>query len=183
MRSWFLLSLIITLGLSAGCASTYDRVLATQPDGGIIMDLSEPYDVVFPAAVRVMHLNKERIAEADRRTGRIISLGLFESRAIFLRKLPKRGTRVELSATMSRRSLSPFPGGPNAFFIQLKEQILAYKITKAKEKQRSQKEVDPDLRRVYRPQALSPPVLICEDCAPTTRVPYGRTVIKKRGLP
>jgi hypothetical protein len=130
-----------------------------------------------------MHLNEERIAEAVQRTGRIVSLGLSETKAIFLNKLPKGGTRVELSASISRRADSAFPGGPNAFFTQLKEQILAYQVKESEGKQRSQNEIDPDLRRVYRPQPLTTPVFICVDCGPSIRIPYGRTVIKKRGLP
>ena len=156
----------------------------TQPDGGIARVLSHSYDVVFPAAVRVMHLNKERIEEAVQRTGRIVSLGLFESKGIFLNKLPDGRTRVEVSASISRRDISAFPGGADAFFSQLKEQIIEHENMKSRGERLSKNKVDPDFRRIYRSQQILIPVLVCPDCAPPSmRIPYGRTVIKKRGLP
>ena len=181
---FFIFFLLITASsILSGCASPYERVVATQPDGGISRDLNHSYDVVFPAAVRVMHLSKERIAEAVQRSGRIVSLGLFDTKGIFLKKLPDGRTRVVLSASISRRGTSAFPGGSDAFFIQLKEQIIEYGKKKALEERMSKKQVDPDLRRIYRSQQILTPVLVCPDCTSPSRIPYGRTVIKKRGLP
>ncbi len=183
-RIFIIFYLFISSSILSGCASSYERVMATLPDGGIAKVLNHSYDVVFPAAVRVMHLNKERIEEAVQRTGRIVSLGLFDSKGIFLKKLPGGRTRVEVSVSISRRDTSTFPGGGDAFFSQLKEQIIEYENMKVRRDRLSKKKVDPDLRRIYRSQQILIPILVCPDCAPPSmRIPYGRTVIKKRGLP
>ncbi len=175
--------LLISLILIPGCASRHDRVVATQPDGGISREIHHSFDIVFSAAVRVMHQNKETIEEAVRKTGRIVSLDPFISKAIFLRNLPNGATQVELSDSMSRPELDAFPGGPDAFFAQLKEQITEFEKLKERETRLAKTAVDPDLRTIFSPRKTSTQILVCPECTQKRRIPYGRTVIKQRGLP
>jgi hypothetical protein len=185
MVGWFgyFLLLLVTLVVIPGCTSRYDRVVATRPDGGISREIHHSFDIVFSSVVRVMHNNKETIDEAVQKTGRIVSLSPLISKAIFLRNLPNGATRVELSASMSRPEFGAFPGGPDAFFAQLKEQITEFEKKRAQRKQLAESQVDPDLRRIYLPQKTSTQFLVCPECVQQRRIPYGRTVIKQRGLP
>ncbi len=182
-RYGYFFLLLITLVVTPGCTSRYDRVVATRPDGGISKEIHHSFNIVFSAAVRVMHQNNETIDEAVLKTGRIVSLGPFISKAIFLRNLPNGASRVELSASMSRPELDAFPGGPDAFFAQLKDQITEFEKKWAREKRLAKTKVDPDLRRIYSPQKTSTQIIVCPECTRQRRVPYGRTVIKQRGLP
>ncbi len=152
MRSRILIFLntLLALGALSGCASSLDRVAAMRPGGGEARIFSHAYDVVFPAALRVMHLNNEKIEEAAPATGRIVSLQPFGSRAVFLTKLPGGQTRVELSASMLLWRTGIFSGGPNAFFTLLREQIVVYEKKKIRNKMLSRKKsVDKDLRTIY----------------------------------
>jgi hypothetical protein len=155
-RIFIFLNTLLALGALSGCVSSLDRVVAARPDGGETRIFSHTYDVVFPAALRVMHLNKEKIEEARPDTGRIVSLQLLGTRAVFLTKLPGGRTRVELSTSMRLWQAGIFSGGPNAFFTLLREQIVVYEKKKARDKMLSKtKEVDKDLRTIFQPDSGS----------------------------
>jgi hypothetical protein len=155
-RIFIFLNTLLALGALSGCASSLDRVVAARPDGGETRTFSHTYDVVFPAALRVMHLNKEKIEEARPETGRIVSLQLLGTRAVFLTKLPGGKTRVELSASMLLWQAGIFSGGPNTFFTLLSEQIAVYEKKKIRDKILSRKKiVDKDLRTIFNPDSGS----------------------------
>ena len=140
----------------SGCASTLDRVAATRPNGGVAQIFDHPYEIVFPAATRVMHLNNEIIGEADPDTGRIITLRSFQTQGIYITQLANGRTRVELSANMSRQGFGTFPGGPAAFFVLLREQVVVFTKKKVREKiLLKKKRVDKDLRTTYKPKEAS----------------------------
>lgn len=154
-----------------GCASNHDRVKAIRPDGGPSRVFGHAYDVVFPAALRVMHLHNEQIEEARPDTGRIVSLQPLGSRAVFLTKLPGERTRVELSSSMYLWRFGRISGGPEAFFDLLGEQIAIYEKKKIREERMTGKKVDPELRTIFNPRdrtKKSPPPEP-EPTPPTTR--------------
>ncbi len=154
IKIFIYLNVLLAFGVLSGCASTLDRVRAVRPDGGATMVFGHDYDLVFPAALRVMHLNNEKIEEARPETGRIVSLQPLGSRAVFLTKLPGGRTRVELSASMHLWRTGLFSGGPEAFFTLLREQIGVYEKKKRQSKLPEEKEnVDKDLKTIFNPKS------------------------------
>lgn len=155
-KTLIFLNTLLVFGLLSGCASTSGRVAAVQPGWGATQVFDHSYDVVFPAAVRVMHLNNEKIEEASPETGRIVSLQTFGARGIFLTKLPGGKTRVELSGSMSLWGIGFFSGGSGAFFTLLREQIVVYEKIKIRDElQHKKKNVDKDLRTIFKPKDSS----------------------------
>ncbi len=155
-RIFIFLNALLAFGILSGCVSTFDRVAAVRPDGGIAKVFRHSYDVVFPAALRVMHLNKEKIEQASSETGRIVSVQTLGTRAVFLKKLPGGRTRVELSASMSLWGFGIFSGGPGGFFTLLREQIAVYEEKKVRNKLLlEKKKVDKDLKTIFRPKNSS----------------------------
>ena len=51
----------VLAALLSGCASSGQRVRAVKPDGGTVQIFNKPKNIVFPAAVRVMHDNGEEL--------------------------------------------------------------------------------------------------------------------------
>lgn len=167
--------------LLSGCASTLDRVAATKPDGGVAQVYDHPYNVVFPAAIRVMHLNNETIGEANPDTGRIIAIRSFQTQGIYLTRLANGRTRVELSANMSRQGFGAFPGGPTAFFVLLREQIVVYTKKKIREKiLLRKKRVDKDLRTTYKPKEGSEKTQEATPTEDSTTTPTRRQRLRLR---
>ncbi len=153
INTFIYLNVLLAFSVLSGCASTLDRVTAVRPDGGAIQVFGHEYDVVFPAALRVMHMNNEKIEEARRETGRIVSLQPLGSRAIFLTKLPGGKTRVELSASMYLWWTGLLSGGSEAFFTLLREQIIVFEEKKRQsELSGKKKKVDKDLRTIFKPK-------------------------------
>ncbi len=142
-------SLIIAAGIS-GCGSRYDRVESARPGGGIVRVINKPSNIIFHAAVRMMHENGEEIWAAKASEGKIISLGTFGQHAIFLTPLSSERTRVEISSDISA-SLAGLPSGKDGnFFTLLREQIVVYEKKEAILQSRMKKNrVDADLRTVY----------------------------------
>lgn len=153
IRKFIYLNMLLAFGILSGCASSLDRVNAARPDGGATKVFSHEYDVVFPAALRVMHLNNEKIEEATPETGRIVSLQSFSTRAVFLTKLTGGRTRVELSHSMYLWRIGFFSDGTEAFFSLLREQIDVYEKKKLQDKLSGQKKnVDKDLKTIFNPK-------------------------------
>lgn len=137
--------------LLSGCASNGQRVRAVRPDGGAVRIFNKPNTIVFPAAVRVMHDRGEEIWEAREDKGRIVSLGLFAARGIFLISLPNGRTRVELSSGFGGNPLGGLFWGPDKFFSRLKELIVVFeKKAEIRREQKRDIEIDRDLRNTYR---------------------------------
>lgn len=124
MRKSAVLILVAASLIAGGCnvlAQKISRTASVQPGGGDHQIFDKPYTTVFPAAVRVMHLNKRDIREADSRTGRIVAISGFGRIGIFVEKFPEKRTRVEVSTNF----------GSGDFFRQLREQILVYEKKQA----------------------------------------------------
>ena len=157
MRNRLLTSIISLAALIAitGCTSRYDRVDSARPGGGIAKVINKPQNIVFPAAVRVMHDNGDEIWEANRNTGKIVSLSTFGIRAIFFMPLSHGRTRVEISPNFSSL-IGGYSGGASQFFILLREQIVVYEKKEAYRKFiQKTKKVDSDLRTIFKPESES----------------------------
>ena len=134
MRRWFAWAGTILL---AGCTASSTEVLpAIQPGGGPAVVFQKPLEIVFPAAVRVVNIEGEKISEASQERGRIVLGGITPIRAIFFNRLPNARTRVELSPGFFPVFLGGFLAGPDSFFISLREQIVIYEKKEVVEKER-----------------------------------------------
>lgn len=145
--------IICTLMIAAvisGCGSRYDRVESARPGGGIVRVINKPSNIIFHAAVRVMHENGEEIWEAKASEGRIVSLGTFGRHAIFLLPLSSERTRVEISSD-NFVSLAGFLSGKDGeFFTLLREQIVVFEKKEAlQESLKKKRQVDADLRTIF----------------------------------
>ncbi len=142
--------------LLTGCASSGQRVLAVQPDGGAVRIFNKPDNIVFPAAVRAMHDHGEDLWEAREDKGRIVSLGLFGAQGVFLTSLPNGRTRVELSSSFGGSPLGGLFWGPDKFFSRLKELIVvSEKKAEIIKQQKIKIKIDSDLRNTYRKEEVT----------------------------
>lgn len=152
MRGWIhmiICSVMIAAGMS-GCGSRYDRVESARPGGGIVQVINKPSNIIFHAAVRVMHENGEEIWEAKASEGRIVSLGTFGRHAIFLTPLSSERTRVEISSDTSASLAGLLSGKDGKFFTLLREQIVVYEKKEAvRESLEKNRKVDADLRTIF----------------------------------
>lgn len=125
MRKSAVLTLALAAGLLAGGCNVLtqkiSRTDSVQPGGGSSQIFNRPYDSVFPAAVRVMHLNKHDVREADSETGRIVAVRGMGRIGVFVQKFSENQTRVEISTN----------AGQGDFFYQLREQIIIYEKKRA----------------------------------------------------
>ncbi len=152
--------------LLSGCATSGQRTLAIQPDGGAFRIFNKPNNIVFPAAVRAMHDHKEELWEAREDKGRIVSIGLFGAQGVFLTPLSNGRTRVELSSSFGGSPLGGLFWGPDKFFSRLKELIVVFeKKAEIIKQQIRDVQIDRDVRNTYRksveldkkPVAAEPP--------------------------
>jgi hypothetical protein len=150
-RHWTFTALLLTAALASGCASRFERVESARPGGGTVRIISKSKSIVFPAAVRVMHESGEEVWEANKTTGKIVSLTTFGKRAIFIMPLSEGRTRIEISSGLSGIPIPGISDPDGNFFALLREQIVIYEkkavLTKALKKKR---EVDADLRTQYK---------------------------------
>lgn len=122
-------SLFIAAAIS-GCGSRYESVESARPGGGIVRIFNKPSNIIFPAAVRVMHENGEEIWEAKASEGKIVTISTFGRRAIFLTPLSSERTRVEISSDISASLTGVLFGKGGSFFTLLREQIVVYEKKK-----------------------------------------------------
>ncbi|MDP7372054.1 MAG: hypothetical protein QF919_16515 [Nitrospinota bacterium] len=123
---------------------------STRPGGGTVRIISKPKNIVFPAAVRVMHESGEEVWEANKTTGEIVSLTTFGKRAIFIMSLSEGRTRIEILSGLSGIPIPGISDPDGNFFALLKEQIVIYeKKAVLKEALKKKREVDADLRTKF----------------------------------
>ncbi len=139
MRKIFLLGFgaLLASGALAGCAPSSQLVSSVRPEGGEAQVFNKRYEIVFPAAIRVLHDNNETLIEADSERGRIVAGGgLRALRAVFITRISAERTRVELSPGFGGALLPGFGGGAADFFSSLREQIVAYEKRDVAERER-----------------------------------------------
>ncbi|HBK79019.1 MAG TPA: hypothetical protein DDZ83_04910 [Nitrospinae bacterium] len=124
----------------AGCGTRYERSISSRPGGGIVRIIAKPSQIVFPAALRVMHDTGEEIWEADQKAGRIVSISALGQRAIFSPPFPMAGPGSKSPPTYPVPSSEGVSSGRAIFLFCCENRSSPTRRRRHSENQNSKKE-------------------------------------------